>query len=78
MIICSAHFSAYRKIKADNHKLILSLECKIKTLDKGSHQKKVKKFHNKCELSPKMENPLFISLDQNLILQWRCFAWSNF
>ena len=50
MIICSAHFSAYRKIKADNHKLILSLECKIKTLDKGSHQKKVKKFHNKCEL----------------------------
>ena len=50
MIICSAHFSAYRKIKADNHKLILSLEYKIKTLDKGSHQKKVKKFHNKCEL----------------------------
>ena len=28
---------------------------------KGSHQKKVKKFHNKCELSPKMENPPPIS-----------------
>ena len=24
---------------------------------RGSHKKKVKKLHNKCDLSPKMENP---------------------
>ena len=31
-------------------------------ITKGSHQKKVKKFHNKCELSQKWRTPYFTTV----------------